>query len=343
MTITTTTKKPNWLLAIGLPCIIYCLCFTIANTVMRGNNADNISNAILIDILVTAPLIYWLVIRKTSVKAITVIRVFVVGILIAGFILRSVNNTYLHLIKQWLSPVIELVVVVMLVRKIRVANKAAKANKTGTADFLVQCRKMFQSIVGSDVLGAVIASEISVLYYAFGWRKQVKIDNQILFSNYKKNGLQVLLSALLMVLLIEALAMHFVLAKWHVITAWVITGASLYTCLQLLAHMRAIVARPIVVTSGTILVHNGLAGDANIPLHLIDKIEFSKALPKDKKIEKMALLKGVEQHNIVVHLKAQITVSKVFGVQRKTDTVAFFVDEPKQFVERVALEMVKFV
>jgi len=77
--------------------------------------------------------------------------------------------------------------------------------------------------------------------------------------------------------------MHFVIARWHIITAWIITAASVYTYLQLFAHMRAIIARPIAITSDAILVFNGLAGEASIPLQLIEQIAVNKALPKDKK------------------------------------------------------------
>jgi len=67
---------------------------------MKGSNIKRISSVILLDILVTAPLAYWLAIRKTCIKNSTVIRVVVVGIVVARFVLRHTNNNYSPIIKH---------------------------------------------------------------------------------------------------------------------------------------------------------------------------------------------------------------------------------------------------
>jgi hypothetical protein len=54
---------------------------------------------------------------------------------------------------------------------------------------------------------------------------------------------------------------------------------------------------------------------------------------------KMSLLKGLENHNIVVYLKNSIEVTKIFGIKKHTDTVLFFVDKPKEFINAVATRL----
>jgi hypothetical protein len=43
----------------------------------------------------------------------------------------------------------------------------------------------------------------------------------------------------------------------------------------------------------------------------------------------------MENHNIVVYLKNAIEVTKIFGIKKRRDTVLFFVDKPKKFINIV--------
>src|SRR5450432_1123487 len=98
------THKPNWKLAIGLPLSIFLACFIISLSSAFKSNRELLSNAILIDLLITAPLVYFFAIRKSTVSKLTVIRVFIVGLLIASLILNAHSNILLYFIKTWISP-----------------------------------------------------------------------------------------------------------------------------------------------------------------------------------------------------------------------------------------------
>lgn len=54
------------------------------------------------------------------------------------------------------------------------------------------------------------------------------------------------------------------------------------------------------------------------------------------KIEKIALLKGMENHNVVIHLAKPMQVSKIFGIEKTADTILFYVDKPGTFGEALA-------
>ena len=62
---------------------------------------------------------------------------------------------------------------------------------------------------------------------------------------------------------------------------------------------------------------------------------MSNKKPGDRESIKISLLKGLENHNIVVYLKTPIEVTKIFGIKTQTDTVLFFVDKPKVFTNIV--------
>lgn len=329
------TNKPNWTIAFGIPFLIFLSCLLITFSSKFTANNELLSNGILFDLIITAPLIYFLAIRKSNVSKLTVVRVFIVGLLFAGLILRSHSNPILQIIKTWISPLIELFVIFIICRKFYVANKNAKAANGNKIDFLIHCRTVMFQVLGNEKLANIVSSEIAVVYYAFFSSKGKSIDYKTKFTSYKENGLPLILGVILSIFLIETTGVHFLLSLWSKPIAWIITGLSLYTCIQLFAHIRAVKARPIIINTDSFEVHNGLAGDAYVQLDNIEKIEMSNKKPGDRESIKISLLKGLENHNIVVYLKTPIEVTKIFGIKKQTDTVLFFVDKPKVFTDTV--------
>jgi hypothetical protein len=333
------TNKPNWTLALGMPLLVFIGCICISISAKFKLNNELLSNGVLADLLITAPLLYFLAIRKTAVAKITVIRIFIAGILMASVLLNAHSNPFLQFIKTWVSPAMEVLVIAFILRKFYLANKKAKANKGNSLDFLMHCRAVLFQVTGSEKAGNIISSEIAVMYYAFFSCRNKSIDYKTTFSSYKENGITIVLLAILSIFLIETAGVHFLLSLWNATVAWVLTVLSLYTCIQLFAHVRAIKARPILINATSFEVHNGLAGDAFIHFENIQKIEFSNKKPADRTAIKISLLNGLENHNIVVHLKTPIAVTKVFGIKKQADTVLFFVDKPTEFVKIINTQL----
>lgn len=337
---TTTAKhNPNWLFALVTPCLIFVGCFFITLTEKFKANNELLSNAILVDLLIVAPLIYFLAIRKSNVAKLTVTRVFIVGILVAGFILKPYPNHFLTIIKNWISPLIEAAVIYYIGSKFYIANKKAKAANTNKIDFLAHCKAVMIQVIGNEKIGTILSSEISVFYYAFISCKEKTIDYKTKFTSYKENGITTVLWAILFIFLIETAGVHFLLTLWNTTVAWTITALSFYTCIQLYAHIKAVRVRPIIITDNSLEIHNGLAGDAYIQFDNIEKFELSKKVPKDRNAVKIALMKGLENHNIVVYLKTPIQVTKIFGIKKYADAVLFCVDKPNEFSKALTLRL----
>ncbi|MEJ7627574.1 MAG: hypothetical protein WKF35_11970 [Ferruginibacter sp.] len=339
MTIST-TNKPNWTIALGIPILIFLGCFFITLTTKFKTNNELLSTAILIDILIVAPLIYFLAIRKSNISKLTVSRIFIAGLLVAGFILNTHSNIALQIIKTWISPIIEAIVIFFIGHKFYTASKKAKeTNNYNKLDFLMHCRTVLFQFTGNEKFGNIVSSEISVFYYAFIGGKDKTIDYETKFTCYKENGIVIILWTILSIFLIETTSVHFLLSLWNKTIAWVITGLSFYTCIQLYAHIQAMKARPIIINKNSLEIHNGLAGDALIQFDNIEKFELSKKMPQDRNPVKIALLKGLENHNIIVYLKTPIQVTKIFGIKKNTDTVLFYVDKSKEFLNCLTLRM----
>jgi hypothetical protein len=208
-------QKTQFKLAIGLPILVYLACFGITFTRLFQNHQRILTNAIILDLLITAPLLYFLVIRKTNVSKKTIIRVFIIGVLIAGFILKSASTPILYLVKTWLAPALEIFVIGILIRKFFLANKQARLTENQSLDFLPYAQSVMKLVTGSEKAGNLLASEISVLYYAFMGVKAKQVDYKSSFTSYKENGILLVLGTFLSLFLIETIGFHFLLSLWN--------------------------------------------------------------------------------------------------------------------------------
>jgi hypothetical protein len=104
----------------ALPVMIICV--IIVFSPLFALNSARLSTAVTLHLTVTAPLLYFLAIRRTAVSKMTVIRVFVVAVLVAGLLLGG-RSPLLHGIKIWISPAVEAMMVITVIWNIRRARR----------------------------------------------------------------------------------------------------------------------------------------------------------------------------------------------------------------------------
>ena len=322
----TVSPRPNWTLAIGLPLLVMVACILIVFSPMFLLHEQRLSTAITLDLTLTAPLLYFLAIRKSHVPKATVIRVFLLGVLIAG--LLNHRSPLLHSIKTWLSPILESLVIIALALKFHKARKNAH-----DLDFLSRSRSIVANLTGSKRAGDIMGSEFAVLYYAFAPARKHPENT---FSYSRSSGAIPVLGVFLLCMLAEGIGLHFLIAHWAPTTAWVFTGLSAYTMLQVFAHMRAMNARPIQIVGDLLYLRNGLAADTCIPIADIEEINLtSRTSPKEKAL-KLALLGALENHTVRIKLRQPVTVIRMFGIRREASVLLFAVDKPKELLERIS-------
>jgi hypothetical protein len=333
-----TLSKQHLTLALGIPSFIFTACGLITLSAVFKKHPNLLYIGLLADMLLIAPLAYYLVIRKTTVSKLTVLRVFTLGLFMATVLLGSTKTPLLVFIKTWIAPVIELAVIGWMVWKFKRAYQLSKTTQQTAPDFLMHCRALLQAVFSNETIGNVVASEISVFYYLFT-KAQKTTDNSNYFTSHKSNNILLLLYTFLFMFLVEASVTHLLFQLWNTTAAWVLTGLSVYSCLQLLAHIRAIKARPTIVTHTEIILRNGLlGGDAIIPIHTIEHMEFSSKEITDSNTISIALIKSLENHNVVIYLKESIIVTKAFGIKKPAKVILVNIDDANRFIEAVTNE-----
>ena len=331
-------------LAIAAPAMVFLACWGITRTVMYQSNPDRFAMPLLADLLLTAPFAYWVVARKQKVSAYALARVAFLGLLIATLLLTGRDQTMVREWRRWLAPMTEISVIGYIVWRFVQAGRKDRSEGKTKLDFLFTTRKVLTEFTGNPRVANVLASEVAVFHYVFAWRKPTATDQLTTFSNFRKSGIVPVLYAFLGIFFVETLGMHFLLSVWSRTAAWIVTALSVYSCLQLLGHIRAMRARPIRLDDTELVIRHGLmGGDVTIPYSMVRSVTLSgRAVPKEDHL-KIALLKSMEKQTIELQTTEPVRVIRAFGLQKDTEHLLLCIDEPEIFLERLKHHLTKAV
>lgn len=317
------------LLIFGIPLsLLTILVFLMNSSFIQGNQTLHL--AISIDLLLTVPLIYFLLIRKTEIPKTTVVPVMVAGLAIGSYFLPQDGQTYLTFFKNWILPFIEFFVIGFIIFKVRSIITAYKSLEGYSPDFYDTLKSACQEIFPQK-LAPVLSTEIAVIYYGFiHWKKATLSENQ--FSYHKKTGSVTLMIAFILIIGIESYTVHILVAKWSVIFAWILTGLSIYTAIQVFGFAKSLSQRPISILDRSIQFRYGIMSEVEISIQDIDRIELSKrSLPEDPLTQSLSPIGEMEDHNTVIYLSKEYELKSLYGIKKRFSTLCLHIDEPEAF------------
>ncbi|MEQ8547074.1 MAG: hypothetical protein RIC03_04150 [Cyclobacteriaceae bacterium] len=322
------------LIIFGLPILIIGLMIFIAKSSFFSLNPQNLSFGITFDLLLTVPLVYFLLIRKTNIPKATIVPFLIAGIVIGSIILPPQNQYYLDLFKTWVFPIIEVSILSFIIYKVRQAIKGYKANHNPAVDFYTALKNTCYEILPKGLVIPFV-TEIAVFYYGFiYWKKRSLKDHE--FSYHKESGTVGLLAAIIFIVLIETLVIHLLLVKWSELAAWVLTCLSFYTGFQLFGYLKSMSKRPISIEGDCLHLKYGIMNETTIDLAKIDKVLISsKDIEFDKETRKFSILGQLESHNVVIYLKQEHSMTGLYGIKRNYMNLALHVDDKIKFVNKI--------
>lgn len=295
---------------------------------------DSLSIGITFDLLLTVPIVYFLLIRKTKIPKTTVVPFLIVGVIIGSFILPSENQFYLNLFKTWVLPIVELSILTFVIFKLRKGIRRYKLNKNQSFDFFTSLKDTCYEILPKAVVIPVV-TEIAVFYYGFIYWKKRRIKNNE-FTYHKDSGSTALLSVIIFIVAIETFVLHILLAKWSLTAAWVLTFLSIYSGIQIFGFLKSIFKRPISIENGKIHLRYGIMTETEIDLKDIASIEISsKDIELNKETRKLSFLGELESHNVIIRLKKENTLIGLYGIKRKYKTLVLHVDDKIEFEKQI--------
>lgn len=323
-------KSLFFVFAIPLFMLSGVLILALTPSLMAINNSK-LSAAIILDLTLTIPLVYLWLIRNRTIPKLTVVPVFIIGIVTASLIIPAEQQYVLGLVKTWLFPLVEITVFATIVYKVNKFMKAYKQAKNNTPDSYLAVKEAAESFLPKGVSNAA-ASEASLLYYSFfAWKKHSLIENE--FTYHQKSSTVSLLYGFCLVIVAEGIGTHIWLAKSHMILAWVFTFLSTYALIQVFGIIKSLPRRLIQIDHNFLHLKFGLLGDLKVHVDQIEEIKaFTKDLPEgDKSLKKLCLT----DYNILLTLKEEHTVKGLYGIPKKCTKVAFFVDQHHDLIHQI--------
>ncbi len=217
----------------SFPFIALGILFLLVSTPTYHQHSEILSIAVTIDILLVLPVVHYLLIRNTKIPNITVVPFLILCTIICHFVLPNEHHTYLNLFKTWILPIIELGVVSLIITKVVYIIRHYKRKKQCSPfDFFTVLKETCIEILPKPIVWPLV-TEISIFYYGFiHWKKRRLKENE--FSYHKESGSVTLLIALILIIGIETYVVHVALMTWSNTIAWIITGISIYTGVQIL-------------------------------------------------------------------------------------------------------------
>lgn len=334
------TLTTEQFISFAIPIFLIGLITFISKSAIFYINPRPVSIGITLDLLLTVPVTYYLLIRKTTIPKITVFPVFVIGLLVATVILPAENQVLLDFVKVWILPNIEVVLIFFIVQKVREAIKANQQNGETAKDFFTVIRNICSKLL-PNYIATFLASEIAVIYYGFIQWKKVNLGRNE-FTYHKNSGTTGLLITLIFLVVIEASILHLLIAKWNVLVAWALTGLSIYTAIQLLGFLKSITLRPISIRDDKVLLRYGILNETIVDIENIESVDMiSKTIEFDNLTRSLSMFGKLEGHNIVIRLKRESKISGLYGINRKFITIALHVDNKDDFKRQIEERVIK--
>jgi hypothetical protein len=293
-----------------------------------GNNAIQ-ATGITIDLTVLSPLLYFLLIRRSAIPNITVVPVFIFGVLVAGVLLPSEDQQALIWIRNWLLPIVELVVIGVVIYHLVGFRRALKAGQHLNTDFFSALKAATSRVLPSKI-SDFLAMELAAFYYGFFYWKKSPSDG---YTYHKTGGTMAILILVMLLVPIETVVLHLLIQQWNETIAWIFTIVSLYTALQLFGIIRSIKPRPIELLPDQLWLKYGILVDVHVPLAQITSIEKIKNGQAPEEIVALSPISTFEGCNLQLTSRKELTIIGLYGVKKRTHAIAFTVDQVDDFLE----------
>ena len=291
-------------------------------------NPDLVSIGMTLDLVVVIPaLYYFLVLRPKRSSLLILIPVIALCMMAAAKLIPAGHQQYLMSLKR-LSPALELVVIAAVAVRLRQFMRAYREAKASSVYFTDALFSGFRNALSDRVVFGIIFVEFFLIYFCFaGWflKAPAAKPDQQQFTYHKKSGYAAILAMLMLILAVETVALHLIVAHWSLIAAWTLTVLSLYGALWLIGDFHSIRVHPIIVAPGMLYLRTGLRWRADISLENV--AEIRPGSPENPKASDYVRASVLWPRASIV-LNQPIEVHGLFGRKKIARRIGVSVDDP---------------
>lgn len=311
----------------------------IVNSSAFAERPALLAMASTIDLTLLIPLIYFLCIRKSTIPKVTVIPMFILSLVLAGQLIPSDYQQTLTYM-EYAIPLVELIAISFIIYNVRKTFKAYDQEKKSgrkKKGFLETVHEATSNAYGEGIFANVFATEISLFHYAIlGWNPSIEAPKGDRFTYHKDNGYFGFFGVILFAVVVETFILHFFLAQWSTVAAWILTGLSIYSLFFVFGDFNAIRKRPMYFKEDGLMVNIGLRWRVFIPFEQIESVALR--IPDAEK-EKFANFILIGEANTVITLKSEVTAQGLYGLKKKFTVLALNMDERHDFQNKLTEQL----
>ena len=326
------TRRRSLITFVSISLLLLSLETLIATRVEASPRPSILAVAITMDLVVGIPLLYYLLlVRRKFLPPSSIVPICILTLLAIRVILPAYEQSFLGF-SEFLIPAIELSAAVFLFFKLRHVIRDVRSARINCLYFIDALRIGLRKSLRSDLVAAILAAEVSMLYLVFmGWFARFRTSRRdvSVYSYHRKTSY--LLWALVALVVVETGGMHLVIGIWTQTGAWVFTAISAYTILWLVGHFHAARLQPVIVDDRCIHLRTGLIWRTQMPLSNI--AEVRKRMRGDSELDGYVNVAMIGSPDIVVVLKEAVEIEGLFARRREAKLVGIGVDEPKELLK----------
>ncbi|THD67987.1 hypothetical protein E7Z59_10090 [Robertkochia marina] len=321
--------KEKRLLFLFIPLIILLSSWHLANN-PEIISRPGLALGITIDLVVLLPICWLLIIARTRIPNFSVLPVTIFSIVLSSFIIPESYQETLDLIRYYVLPLFELGLAGYVIYKTIKTISSIRKQTGEHRDAYEVIRNTCSGFTSSERFAAIFATELAMFWYALGnWKAGIVSNTR--FSGYKESGIVSIMAGILLILIVETVWLHKFLLGIHTTLAWIVFGLSVYSGIQLFAHLKALRSRLHEFEQDALTLRYGIFSEVRIEYDKISRIEFTTGTPGDTSARKLALLGELEPHNIALHLKEPVTINRFYGLTSEASAIFFHCDEKARF------------
>jgi hypothetical protein len=314
----------------------------IASIIAHSPRPYPLVAAASLDLIVTIPAAWYLLLVRPRLRPkTTLIFVALAGLWRASVLFPRMLPGNAVPGKIWIGGALELAFIAAVVVGLR-KSRGTESFTGDDLDPLDRLRDILARFTPSRAAAKIMASEFSVLYYAFAWKPKPHIPSGARgFSIHERSGTNVLFVCVAFLALLEIVPVHLMLNTWSPVGAWIETGLSAWGAIAIMAMSRAFALRPMLVSSDGIVVRYGLLFRLRIPVDHIQSIETGADCPAGTRVVPRSTPASVcIRFSVPLEAEFLLGITKrVSAIGLSADDVAGFTGALNQLTRRLVREL----
>lgn len=303
--------------------LVVTACWIVMRSRAFASNPDVAAWGVTFDLTITLPVLYWmLVVRTGAALPLTIVPVFAAGSLLGRFIIPAAQQRFLH----QLGFVVGLVAEVALVAAVARRFVAMRRKPDAGGDTPARLRRVAVAIAGDGRIAGVLASELTMFYYAlFCWRKRAEIEARA-FTVHRRSGWGTIAICLAVMIVAESIGMHLLLLMWSAKAAWLWTAMDVWALVWIAGDYHALRLRPSLVDADALHLRYGMRWNLTVPLEGIESVTpvRNESDWKQRGTLKVALL---EDPSWLITLREPLMATGLAGIRKRVHAIAILPDD----------------